>query len=255
VTLYRESIGEGSNVALLHGWGLHGGVFASLAAALSRRHRVHVVDLPGHGHSPWSKGTHDLEGLSRTVAAHLPARCALIGWSLGGLVAQRIGCLFPERVSHLVLIATGAVGSKRRDFPHAADPALLAGLGERLQKDWRSTVLEFLNLEVRGDANPLEALRVLRQQVDSHGPANPAALAAYLEILRTTDLRHAAPTLRAPTLVIAGEYDRLTPPDGARQLAAWIPGARLEIVPKAAHAPFLSHRSLVERWIEEFLAP
>jgi pimeloyl-[acyl-carrier protein] methyl ester esterase len=254
VSLHRESSGEGPDVALLHGWGLHGGVFASLASALASHHRVHVVDLPGHGHSAWSKSTHDLEGLSRVVAAHLPERCAVVGWSLGGLVAQRLALLFPERVSHLVLIATGAVGAKRRDYPHAADPTLLTGLGERLRKDWRATVLEFLNLEVRGDANPLEALRVLRQQVDSHGAANPAALAAYLDILRTTDLRASATAIRAPTLVIAGEHDRLTPPEGAKTLAGLIPGAQLLMVPRAAHAPFLSHRVLVEERITEFLA-
>jgi len=254
MSLHRESTGEGPDVALLHGWGLHGGVFASLASALVPDHRVHVVDLPGHGLSAWSKSAHDLEGLSRVVAAHLPERCALVGWSLGGLVAQRLALLFPERVSHLVLIATGAVGAKRRDFAHAADPVLLTTIGEHLSKNWRATVLQFLNLEVRGDANQLEVLRILRQQVDSHGPPNPAALATCLEILRTTDLRPNASAIRVPTLVIAGEHDRLTPPEGARMLAERIPGAQFTLVPKAAHAPFLSHRVLVEGLIREFLA-
>ena len=50
--LHVESAGAGAPLVLLHGWALHGGIFAPLVAALARRHRVHVVDLPGHGHSP-----------------------------------------------------------------------------------------------------------------------------------------------------------------------------------------------------------
>lgn len=82
MSLYRSISGAGPDVALLHGWGLHGGVFASLATALASTHRVHVLDLPGHGYSPWSKSAGDLEGWARLTAAHLPARCAVIGWSL-----------------------------------------------------------------------------------------------------------------------------------------------------------------------------
>jgi len=253
VSLYRSVSGTGADVALLHGWGLHGGIFASLSTALAPDHRVHVLDLPGHGHSPWSKGAADLEGWARLVAAHLPERCALVGWSLGGMVAHRIASIFPNRISKLVLISTGAVGVKRRDFPHAADPTLLNGLAERLRRDWRAAVLEFLNIEVRGDDNPLEALRLLRQQVDSHGAPNGAALSVGMDIVRSADLRAQSVAITAPTLLIAGEYDRITPPLGVSALASCICAAQVRVIPKAAHAPFLSQRMQVEAMIGEFL--
>ena len=71
---YRVTTGSGSDVALLHGWGLHGGVFESLASSLAAQRRVHVLDLPGHGRSPWSKGAADHAGLARLAArpAHAP---------------------------------------------------------------------------------------------------------------------------------------------------------------------------------------
>ncbi len=253
MSLYRSISGAGPDVALLHGWGLHGGVFASLATALASTHRVHVLDLPGHGYSPWSKSAGDLEGWARLTAAHLPARCAVIGWSLGGLVAHRVASLFPERVSHLILMGTAAVGTKCRDFTQAADPSLLAGLGARLQRDWRATILEFFNIAVRGDENPLDALRVLRQQIDSHGAPNRAALAVGLELLRTTDLRVSSTRVRMPTLLIGGEYDRLSPAQGVGALAERIAGAQLHIVPAAAHAPFLSQPAAVASLIQECL--
>jgi len=48
--LHVESTGEGPPLVLLHGWAMHGGLFAPLVPALARRYRVSVVDLPGHGH-------------------------------------------------------------------------------------------------------------------------------------------------------------------------------------------------------------
>ncbi len=252
MSLHRASRGVGNDIALLHGWGLHGGIFDALAERLAERHRVHVLDLPGHGRSPWAKGAADLEGMARMVAAHLPERCSLLGWSLGGLVAVRIATLFPERVPSLALIATGPCGAKRRDWPHGPDEALLAGLAKRLERDWKATVQEFLAMEVRGDDNALVALRELKRCVQEGGAPSTAALAAGLAILRRVDLRAELAMIHARTLVICGEYDRLTPPAAAQALAERVVGARYEVVARAAHAPFLSHREQVERLISDF---
>jgi pimeloyl-[acyl-carrier protein] methyl ester esterase len=253
MTLHRHSMGAGPDVALLHGWGLHGGIFESLATTLSAHHRVHVLDLPGHGRSPWAKGAGDLEGMARLVAQHLPARCALVGWSLGGFVAARIARLFPDRVTGLVLIGTGACGTRRRDFPEGADPAFIEGLGGRLALHWQATVQEFLSVEVRGDDRALETLRTLRGQLALGGAPSTAALEAGLAILRGADLRGEWPLLRLPTLVIAGAHDRLVPPEAARRVATLVPGARFELIDRAAHAPFISRRDRVEPLICEFL--
>jgi pimeloyl-[acyl-carrier protein] methyl ester esterase len=254
VSLYRETTGQGPDVALLHGWGTHGGVFGALAAALAGRCRVHALDLPGHGRSPWAKGAADLEGLARLVAEHLPAECSIVGWSLGGMVAVRLATLYPERVPKLALIATSPCSAQRRDWPHGLDAATLAGLATRLGRDWRAAMQEFVTLEVRGEQDPLATLRTLKQQLYEHGAPSTAALAAGLAILRSTDLRPELPRLRARTLAIGGEYDRLAPPAAVAALAALVPGARLASIAHAAHAPFLSHREQVETLLSGFLA-
>ena len=70
---------------------MHSGVWGPLVAQLARRHRVHAVDLPGHGHSaPLASCT--LDGMVAAVAAALAfeeAPLTLLGWSMGGLVAMR----------------------------------------------------------------------------------------------------------------------------------------------------------------------
>ena len=254
MSLYRESSGQGPSVALLHGWGLHGGVFAPLARALERDYRVHVLDLPGHGRSPWAKGAQNLEGIARQVAAHLPEVCNLIGWSFGGMVAVRLATLFPERVPKLALIATAPCATRRRDWPHGLDDATLAAMAGRLGRDWQGTVRDFVSLEVRGEDDPLATLRELRGRLLEHGAPSTAALGAGIAILRGTDLRPELPRVRAQTLAIAGGYDRSAPPPAVASLAALVPRARFESIAGAAHAPFLSHRGRVETLLADFLA-
>lgn len=247
MSLFRETTGSGPDVALLHGWGLHGGLFAGIVPALSERYRVHSLDLPGHGRSRWSKGAGDLEGLARQVAENLPESCALLGWSLGGLVALRVATLFPARVPTLALVATTPCFRKRRDWPHGLDDTVIDGVAKGLARDWRGTINDFLSLQVRGDEKQLETLRTLKASVFAHGEPSTAALEAGLAVLRTADLRDELGAVAARTLVLGGEYDRLTPPAAAAALAAGIEGARHASIARAAHAPFLSHR-------EEFLA-
>lgn len=253
MSLFRETIGAGHDLALLHGWALHGGLFAGLARELGAEHRVHTFDLPGHGRSPWAKNCADLEGIARRLAQHLPERCSLLGWSFGGMVAIRIATLFPERVPRLVLIASTPCFSKRRDWPHGMDDSALATLARGLERDWQATVRDFLSLQVRGDEHQLETLRELKRRLLEHGAPSTGALAAGLEILRSADLRGELSRVSAPTLVVGGALDRLTPPAAAAALATGIPRARQVEIAHAAHAPFLSHGAQVAALVLDFL--
>lgn len=254
MSLHRLSSGAGPGLALLHGWGLHGGLFTDFARGLEERLRLHALDLPGHGRSPWAKGCADLEGIARRVAEHLPERVSLLGWSFGGLVAVRIATRFPERVEKLVLVASTPCFLRRRDWPHGLEAPALESMARGLARDWQATVRDFLTLQVRGDEHQLETLRELKRLLPEHGPPSTGALAAGLEILRSVDLRAELARVRAPTLVIAGALDRLTPPGASQALAAGIAGAELEIVAHAAHAPFLSHRERVTERVGDFVA-
>lgn len=253
MSLYRETRGDGPDVVLLHGWGLHGGIWHHVAEDLAARHRTHAIDLPGFGRSGWDKGCGDLEGMARRVAEHAPHEFDLVGWSLGGMVAIRIATLFPERVRSLVLVATTPRFVEHRTWPHGMAPDTLAGFAKQLAKDWKKTVQEFLGLQVRGDEKQLETLRELKRIVFEHGEPNGAALSAGLDILRTADLRDELARVRAPTFVISGEYDRLTPPGASDALATAL-HARHWSVPRAAHAPFLAHREEFARELAAFFA-
>ncbi len=103
--LHVESSGQGPSLVLIHGWGLHGGIWSDLLPRLSRRRRVICPDLPGHGASPRTAGL-DLEKLVEAVAYNAPRRATYVGWSLGGLIAIELARRLPQRVERLVLMAT-----------------------------------------------------------------------------------------------------------------------------------------------------
>ena len=239
MTLHVETRGQGPDLVLLHGWGLHGGLFDSVSAALARGFRVHAVDLPGHGRSRYGAGA-GLDAWTRAVEASVPARAAWLGWSLGGMVALRAALDDPARVSKLVLVASSPRFIAGPDWPHAQPLAVVERFGRELVDDFRRTVRDFLTLQSLGDEHAREQVRALRPLVFAHGDPDPQALADGLDILRDADLRAELPGLEVDTLVIAGTRDRLTPPGAARAVVAATPRARLVEFAGAAHVPFLT---------------
>lgn len=251
--LHVEIRGDGPDVVLLHGWALHGGMWGPWIEQLARRARLHCIDLPGHGRSAWPAGASTLRDLARAVSPHVPNGAAVLGWSLGGMVALELARSRPGDLSALVLIATTPCFLAREDWPAGMNPGVLDGFAAGLAGDYRRTLSNFLALQTWGDENATQALRSLRANLDAHGEPDPQALAAGLEILRTADLREELATIAIPTLVIAGEHDRITPVAAGRELASRLPSARFVEMPKAGHAPFLSHPDTVRREVERFL--
>ncbi len=239
--------GSGPDLVLLHGWGLNSRIWDSAAGPLTATYRVHRIDLPGHGASEWRAGLTALDDWVRAVAPYVPRDAIVVGWSLGGLVALRLAALAAERIARLVVVSTTPRFVTAEDWVPAMTPTVLANFGTRLRDDFRGTVQDFLTLQVRGEERELAALRELRQRLHAGGMPQPAALEAGLEILRTTDLRAALRAIEQPTLIVAGEHDRVTPPGAARFLAEQVPAATLAVIRRAGHAPFISHA-------EEFLA-
>ena len=252
--LHVEIRGTGPDLVLLHGWALHGGMWGPWLDELGRRARLHLIDLPGHGRSAWPAGASTLRDLARAVSPHVPNGAAVLGWSLGGMVALELARSRPGDLAALVLIATTPCFLARDDWPTGMNPGVLDGFAAGLAGDYRRTLTNFLALQTWGDENASQALRSLRANLDSHGEPDPQALTAGLGILRTADLRDALAAITVPTLVIAGEHDRITPVAAGRELASRLPSARFVEVPKAGHAPFLSHPETVRREVEKFLA-
>ncbi len=256
--LHVEIRGEGLPVVLLHGWGLNLRVWDPLAQALGARFRLIAMDLPGHGHSPWrpqsATACQQVQWISETAAALVgPAPYVLLGWSLGAELALQWAAGRPERLEYLVLFAATPRFGAAPDWPYGAPPGRLERLAAGLRSDYRRTVSDFLELQVRGSTSGEAVLEQLRAALFAHGEARPEALCAGLDILRQTDLRAVVGGIRTPTLVVAGQYDRVMLPAASQALAKSMPRARYVEIRRAAHAPFLSHTAQIAALMTEFL--
>jgi pimeloyl-[acyl-carrier protein] methyl ester esterase len=252
MNLYLESYGEGSPLLLIHGWGMHGGIWGHMVEQLAQRCRVVSVDLPGHGAST-SLDEFGLDQMVEALSVQFEEPLAVCGWSLGGQVAMRWAALHPQQVSKLVLLSSTPRFVQEADWPHAMAAETLEEFAAALQENHVQTLKRFLALQVRGSDNERELLASLRSRLFSRGDPDQTALRGGLEILRDTDLRKSLPKLGQPALVIAGERDLLAPLAASQYMVQSLPKARLVSVPGAAHAPFLSQPELVAEQIVDFL--
>ncbi len=273
MSLHVEVTGRGAPLVMLHGWGMHGGVWAATAARLAEEFEVHVVDLPGHGFSSGkgeegrAKGkTADpqlpfylpsspftLDAIAAELSARFPDPVNLLGWSLGGIIAQHWAAREPQRVARLVLVASTPCFAERADWDAGMPQETLAQFAADLEKSHTATLRRFLGLQMRGSESERELLAALRAILFSRGEPEMAALRGGLDILRDADLRAVLPSIRQATLVIAGERDKLTPPAASHYLGRTLPNARVAEIAGAAHAPFLSHPQPFIEQVKSFL--
>jgi len=252
--LYTQTSGEGPDLVLIHGWGLHGGIWDTVVPLLEPCFRVTRVDLPGHGRSAW-QGQVDLAAVTDAVLEVAPPEAAWLGWSLGGLVATQAVLAAPERIRQLVLLASTPSFVRRPGWQSAMLPVLLDTFAADLEADYSGTLNRFLSLQVRGSEDASAVLRTLRATLQEHGEPSAQALRACLGLLRSADLRDQLSTIRCPVLLLMGESDTLVPAAAGRQAEQLIPGARLEVIAGAGHAPFLVHPRAVATTVQAFLQP
>ncbi len=256
--LHVEVVGDGPPLVLLHGWAMHGGVFAPLVERLREHHRVHLVDLPGHGGSRDAALPLALDACVNAIAAQVPV-APWCGWSLGGLVALRAATTRPDAVPALMMLCASPRFVK--SAPDASDPwrwgmsaEIFRDFADGLRCDYRGTLERFLALEAFGSNDARGELRALRAQLFARGEPAAHVLADGLDLLQTTDLRACLPTLAVPSLWIGGRRDRLVDPRALREASALAPGSRCEVLAHAGHAPFLTHADAIASLLRAFLA-
>ena len=240
MTLYVKSGGRGPELVLLHGWGLHGGVWAPVREALEERFHVNAFDLPGHGFSAFTP-LRDFDATVDEVAAQVPEGAIVCGWSLGGMIAQALARRHPVRARALALVSTTPSFVEQPGWPHAMKVGTLAGFALGLRTDLEATLKTFVMLNAAGGAQMRAAMRALAGELLARGAPDPSALEVGLEMLRTTDLRPDASAIAQPAIVIHGCRDALVPIAAGRWLASHLPRARMVEIEEAAHLPFLSH--------------
>jgi len=256
---YAGTGGSGVPLLLIHGWGMHGGIWSGVAEQLAQNCCVMVVDLPGHGYSvnhsrsPLPASTLTLDSIVDELSAQFDEPLTVCGWSLGGQVALRWALRHPQQVERLVMVASTPCFVRLDDWKYALSTEILEEFAVNLQHHYALTLKRFLALQVRGGEREREWLTVLRDALFSRGEPDLSALQSGLDILRGCDLRGALPEVMQAMLVLAGERDTLIPQQASQYLASRTPKGRLATIKGAAHAPFLSHPEEFVEHVVNFL--
>ena len=245
MSLYIERVGSGPDLVLLHGWAMHGGVFAPLVERLRDRCTLHVVDLPGHGGSRDSDVPLRLDACAAAIAEQVPQNAVWCGWSLGGLIALHAAQHGTSPMRALAMLCATPCFVRKDDWRWGMSPEIFRDFAEGLRSDWRGTLDRFLALEAFGSDHAKEELRQLRDELFARGEPATSVLADGLELLESSDLRSGLPSLAMPNLWIGGRRDRLVDPRAMQAAVDLTPQSRIEVVDHAGHAPFLTHAEVV----------
>lgn len=243
MTLHVERHGSGPHLVLLHGWALHSGVWGTARDRLAERFTVTSIDLPGHGHSRHLT-FQSQDDVARQIAPHIPEAATVLGWSLGGQVAMLLAISQPKRVRRLVLLSSTPRFINGDDWLHGMRATTLGDFAQRLANDYRSTLLNFLALQVLGSRDARSHIAMLREDLFARGEPASATLSDGLHALAHSDLRSMVRDVTQPTLIMAGDRDALTPISASTWLAENMRKTQLVRVADGAHALFLSHPDL-----------
>jgi 3-oxoadipate enol-lactonase len=205
--------------------------------------RMLRYDQLGHGRSEVPPGPYSVELLGRELLALVDElgieRFSFCGLSLGGAVGMWLGANAGDRLDRLVLAATSAYfGPPERWIERAATVR-----AEGMEPLADATMGRWFTPAFTGAA-PIRQTFVATP---------PEGYAACCEALRDWDFRTELGSISAPTFVLAGSADPATPPEQAQLIADGIPGARLTVIPDAAHLLSVEQADLFNRAVHEHL--
>ena len=211
-------------LVLLPGMMCDARLFAPQIADLSRDHAVMVA--------PITQGER-VEEIASDLLSLLPAKFALAGLSMGGIVAMEVLRRAPERITRLALMDTNPLAETPQTAA-AYEPMIIGARAGRLEEVLRG----FMKPDYLAPGP--QRLAVLGQVLEMGRDLGPEVLVRQVRALKRR--RDQQPTLRrckVPTLILCGAHDRLTPLKRHAFMAELIPYARLEVIEEAGHLPTL----------------
>ena len=247
-----EVEGEGAPVLLVHGMGLNRHMWDGQLASMNRLFRTIRYDLLGHGDSIRQHGPCALADFSEQVIRLLDhlrlERCALVGFSLGGMIGRAIAIAHPDRVSALAILNSphDRSAEQRAAMMSRLDLALEAGPEATIEMALQRWFTEDF---ARRSPHTLDRVRAWMNANDAQ---------SYVQIYRVlatgdAELVEAIRAIHCPTLVLACEHDYGNSADMARRMAALIPNARAVVIPGLKHMGLVEEPAAINAALLPFL--
>ncbi|MXQ10196.1 3-oxoadipate enol-lactonase [Microvirga makkahensis] len=250
IVLHYQAIGRADAPVLVfnNSLGSDFRIWQAVAPAFADRFRVLLYDKRGHGLSDTSPAPYRMDDHTDDLLALLDrlgiGSAALVGLSVGGMIAQRAAVRAPERVTALVLCCTAAkIGTPElwAERISAVERGGVEPIAENVLQRWFTPQFrETRKDDVAGWRNMLVR--------------NPAqGYAGTCAAIRDADLTADAGAIVAPTLCVAGDQDGSTPPDVVRGTARLVPGARFELIEGCGHIPCIEKPEVLTHLIQKHL--
>jgi 3-oxoadipate enol-lactonase len=242
----EQGAGDAVPIVFLHGVGSDKSVWRPQLAHFGEARRAVAFDYPGYGDSDAAPGA-SRDVYAQAILAAMDAldirRAHACGLSLGGVIAIAIHAVAPERCASLVLADTFAVhpdgeGIYKRSV-EASRTLGLRGLAEAR-----------VDMLLGNAASP----KLRAEVVETMAAIDPEAYRTGAQAVWLADQREQARNIAVPTLVLCGTEDRVTPPALAEELAALVPGARLELIAASGHLANAEQPAAFNAAVDRFLA-
>ncbi len=250
---------KGETLVMLHGWGMNSGAWGTIRPALEARYHVSWVDLPGYGENGLINAN-DMDAIVDLILPEIPDGAHLLGWSLGGLIAQAIAEKSHKiglgNIKSISLVASTPSFSQAEGWVHAMPHQTLDDFSKKLQEDIEGTLKRFIALQFMGIKGSKEIQTVLINTVlpetiyktakkgggvlsNIHNNLQIEALNLGLSILKHADFRKTSHNI--PQHWILADRDRLIPPALINDLKVLRPDDQITLLEQTGHAPFMTH--------------
>lgn len=241
--------GKGRTLVLVHGFLGGTAYWTPLTTGLKRAYDVIAVDLPGFAGSAKVPAPESLNGCARVVVDLLDSlgvkTFSLLGFSMGGMIAQEAALAVPSRVEKLVLYGSAAVGDLLHRF-ESWEASIARIEREGVEPTADNTAATWF---VEGKAHPFyntcrEACR---------GAFAPSCITVMRAMQKWNNVERLG-EIRMPTLVIVGDKDRSTTVSDSVILWEGIPGSCLCVMPGCAHGAHMEKPDLFNKVLADFLS-
>jgi pimeloyl-ACP methyl ester carboxylesterase len=251
VTLNYRLDGQGPRALVcIHGVGSRLEAWRDVVEHLKEYFTILTFDLRGHGQSSHTQGRYEIDhlvGEALALADHVGfERFDLAGFSLGGLIAQRMALTHPARVQRLVLLSTVAGrNAQERERVQARLAVLQAG---EPVAHYEASLSRWLteDFQVR---NPEAVTRLRQHNADN----DPGCYAAAYRVLAESDFGEQLAQIRCPTLIATGADDAGSNPRMAAFMHERIKGSHLKILPGLRHCILIEAPEQVALIMRDFL--
>ncbi|WP_343153587.1 pimeloyl-ACP methyl ester esterase BioH [Buchnera aphidicola (Mindarus keteleerifoliae)] len=239
---YLHSIGNGSkNLVLIHGYGFDSTIWFYLIKKLKKYYKIYVIDLPGFGKNRFFPVL-KFNQLIKLISLYMPPKAIWMGWSLGGLIVNKLALTHPERISSIINVSSSPYFLKKKNWPGLEYSELL-NFKNQLKKNYKLSVKNFFQeqkLNNKENVNPIYWKNFQKKMLATFSPSN-LALEEGFKILCSIDLRKEIKNIKIPLLRIYGSLDLMVPKKISNLLDLCCYEPKSIIIKKASHAPFISH--------------